>query len=258
MKFPNVDHIYIICCGKFKNRRHYLENKFKSLKFDESYYTFTMDDPNLNFSANSYWESLNQEIIEEYYTLDTEERKKELTAVDQVTYMPAKVSLPDIAVSINHLLVWKDVLLKKYDNVMILEDDIIFFEDSVSKLLKIIDVLPDDYDLISLEDGAMMHASMFGHKIVPNQLLYKIESGRMRCTGSYFITNKACKVICDLQAKKKWTLEIDFIIDLYGRSKLLTIYWAEPCVFSQGSQIGRYPTGVQDKKHINSCAKIFL
>lgn len=256
MKFPNIDHIYIICCGKFKDRKEYMEKVFKSLNMDESYYTFTMNDPALNFGGNSYWESLTQDIIDEYYNSDVDERKKELMITEQIKYATEKVSLPDIAVSINHLLVWKDVVRKKYKNVLILEDDIIFFKESIERLFNVLKVLPDDYDLISLEDGAMMHATMYGHKIVPEKLLYKIATGRMRCTGAYLITDKACNKLCALQKKRKWTLEIDHIIDLYGKLELLTIYWAEPVAFTQGSQRGIYETGVQNKKHFNDISQL--
>jgi hypothetical protein len=116
--------------------------------------------------------------------------------------------------------------------------------------------LPSDFDIISLEDGASMHADRFGHTITSDKLLYKIENGRMRCTGSYLITEKACKIMIAMQNKVKWSLEIDHIIDLYGRMKILNIYWAEPNIFTQGSQRGVYNSNIQKNKHINDVSQI--
>lgn len=242
-----IDHIYVICCGKFEDRKNYMENAMKSLGFASDYYTLTLSDPALNFSENSYWESLDRKTVDEYYDVDVESRRKELIVTDQLKYAPANISLADISVSISHLLVWKDAVAKKYDRILILEDDILFLKHSMKQLKDIMKVLPENFDLISLEDGAMMHADMYGHKIVPDQLLYKIESGRMRCTGSYLISRKACENIVKWHKQKKWTLEIDHVIDLYGKLGLLEIWWAEPCVFTQGSQRGVYGSGVQTK-----------
>jgi GR25 family glycosyltransferase involved in LPS biosynthesis len=225
-----------------------MENARKVFGFDESYFTLTVDNPDLNFSRNSYWETLTKDIIDNYYSTCPIERRKELEVTEQVKYAPLNVSLADIAVSINHLLVWKDVVKKKYENILVLEDDIIFFKESFTKLSEnILSDLPPDFDIISLEDGALMHADMYGHHILPQKYLYKIAEGRMRCTGAYIITQKACKTICHLHSKKKWTLEIDHVIDLYGKLGLLNIYWAEPCLFTQGSQKGYYKSGVQSK-----------
>lgn len=247
MRIDGIDHIYIICCGKFKQRKEYIENAMNVFNFDKDYYTLTMNDPVLNFSENSYWETLTHDIINEYYNTDPNVRKDELIITKQDKYAPEKVSLVDIAVSINHMLVWKDIVKKGYQNTLILEDDIIFFKDSFQKLNNILNVLPSDYDFISLEDGAKMHATMYGHTITPDKLLYHIECGRMRCTGSYLISNKACKKIINLHSKRKWTLEIDHIVDLYGALGLVKVYWAEPVVFTQGSQCGIYRSGVQTK-----------
>jgi GR25 family glycosyltransferase involved in LPS biosynthesis len=247
MKIDGIDHIYILCCGKFEDRYKYMVRAMNEFGFEKSYYTFLRDDPELNFSKNSYWEELSREIIHKYYDVDTESRKKELIVTEQIKYAPKDISLADIAVSISHLLIWRQVDKRKYDTVLVLEDDILFFKDSIDQLRSIVEGAPADYDLISLEDGAGMHATMFGHKIVPEKLLYKIPTGRMRCCGAYLITGRACKSICKWHLQKKWTLEIDHVLDLYGKLGLLNVYWAEPCIFTQGSQRNVYNSGVQSK-----------
>ncbi len=248
MRIIGVDHVYIICCGKFKDREAYMRNVKEKFGFDQAYFTLTMDDKSLNFSENSYWESLTQHVIDQYYITDRVERQKELIITGQDIYAPRDISLADIAVSINHLLVWKDIVKNNHKNVLVLEDDILFFQNSLDHLQnKILQNLPDDYDLISLEDGAHMHATMYGHDITEDKYLYKIDCGRMRCTGAYLMNGKAAKKIVSLHEKKRWTLEIDHVIDLYGKLGLLNIYWAEPCIFTQGSQKGIYKSGVQTK-----------
>lgn len=247
MKIEGIDHVYIVCCGKFQDRYEYMERAMNELGFNKNYYTFLKEDPELNFSKNSYWEELSREVIDTYYDVDVESRKKELIVTDQIKYAPRDISLADIAVSISHLLIWRQVDKREYDRVLVLEDDILFFKNSIEDLRGILRVAPNDFDLISLEDGAGMHATMYGHTIVPEKLLYKIPTGRMRCCGAYVITGKACSNICKWHRRKRWTLEIDHVLDLYGRLGLLNVYWAEPCIFTQGSQRNVYSSGVQSK-----------
>ena len=247
LMIKGIDHIYIVCCGKFKDRHEYMSKTMQQLGFEKQYFTFLKDDPALNFSQNSFWEELSHEIINQFYDVDVESRRKELIVTEQIDYAPKNISLADIAVSISHLLIWKHVIKRNHKQVLILEDDILFFRDSIQKLKNIIEVLPNDFDLVSLEDGAGMHATMFGHTLRPDKLLYDIPTGRMRCCGAYIISGKACANICKWHQQKKWTLEIDHVLDLYGKLGLLNVYWAEPCVFTQGSQRNVYSSGVQSK-----------
>lgn len=242
-----IDHIFIVCCGKFQQRYEYIKKMIEKLGFSDEYVSFLKDDPDLNFSKRSYWEELDEETIAKYYDVDPKSRLKELVITEQVKFAPKDISLADIAVSISHLLIWKKTVKKEFQNVLVLEDDILFFQDSMQKLKDILKVLPEDYDLVSLEDGAGMHASMFGHQIIPSKLLYNIASGRMRCCGAYLISAKACANIVKWHFQKKWTLEIDHVLDLYGKLGLLDVYWAEPTIFTQGSQRNVYQSGVQSK-----------
>jgi GR25 family glycosyltransferase involved in LPS biosynthesis len=251
MRFDGLDHIYIVSCGKFPERRGYLEYIFQLINLDIDFYTFSMDKENLNFTKGletkdiGSWETLTQNTIDLYYTEDPVQRKNELTIVNQKDHANPTISKAAIGLGINHLLIWKDIIKNGYKNVLILEDDTLFFNNSVKRLNSILANLPQYYDIISLEDGAMMHADMYGHKITSDKLLYKIDCGRMRCTGAYLITNKACNFMIRMNEKRKWSLEIDHVIDLYGHLKILSIHWAEPNVFTQGSQRGIYKSSIQ-------------
>ena len=118
-------------------------------------------------------------------------------------------------------------------------------KESLSRLERVLSNLPKDYDVVSLEDGAGLHASRYGIKMTEDKSLYKIPDGRMRCTGAFIISNECCAKLVQLNEKKRYTLEIDMQMWLYGSLGLLNMYWAEPHVFTQGSQKGIYKSSIQ-------------
>ena len=244
MKFMNIDHIYIIHCKPFIQRYEYLTNTFRKLNIPDDYYDFVV---------NTHKTNLTNETISKYYTTNETIRMMELKIIGEDKYLNPEISKGAISCGINHIMVWEKILNEtSHKNILILEDDILFMENTINNLVEITMQIPKDYDIISLEDGAGLKVSNYITKnINPDKVLYKVQDGRMRCTGAYIINRKACAKLVKLNKQRKFSLEIDMQLWLYGKLHLLHIYWAEPNVFTQGSQRGVYKSEIKEDLHDN-------
>ena len=238
MKFPNINHIYIVHCESLKDRYEYL-NKVMQKFFPEDYYTFVV---------NTYKDTLTDETIQKYYTLDEDVRHKELSIIKEENNLSKTISKASLSCGINHLLIWEEVSKSDHERVLILEDDILFLEDTLSYMIEIMAEIRKEHDIISLEDGAGLTVSSMGIEPDPEKTIYKIENGRMRCTGAYAITKRTCTKLVQLNTKRKFSLEIDMQLWLYGALKVINIFWSDPVAFAQGSQKGVFKSEVQEHK----------
>ena len=237
MKFVNIDHIYIVHCTQYPERYEYLKNTFTHLNIPDDYYEFVI---------NTHKSTLTDDIISKYYTTDADIRNKELKIIGEDRYLTKDVSKGNISCGINHLNIWEKVISSSHKNVLILEDDILFDENTIKHLVEATMQLPEKFSLCSLEEGAGLKVTNYiTRNIDPDHMFYKVPDGRMRCTGSYITNKETCKRLINLNQKRKFSLEIDMQLWLYGKLKLLDIYWVYPHVFLQGSQNGTYESGIQ-------------
>lgn len=238
MKFPNVSHIYIIHCDSLTDRYAYLK-KVMEKYFPEDYYTF---------KVNTFKDTLTDDMVNKYYTLDTQSRNKELSIIGEDKHLDKQISKANISCGINHLLVWDEVSLSDHKRVLVFEDDILFLEDTLSYMIEIMAEIKDEHDIVSLEDGSGLTVEKMGIEVNEDNMIYKIDNGRMRCTAAYLITKQTCRKLVQLNKKRKFSLEIDMQLWLYGALKVINVYWTTPTAFTQGSQRGVFKSEIQDPK----------
>jgi len=236
--FPNIDHIYIVHCDIFVEKKLYLEKVFQTNGINPKYYTFCV---------NTYKDSLTSDIINKYYSTDEVQRNEELRVIGEDKYLTKNINKGSLSCGINHLAIWETVTNSTYEKVLILEDDILFLNNSMNGLISLMKQFPQACDVLSLENGAGLTVERYlpSCEIKPDKLSYKIPDGRMRCTGAYVITKKACNQLVTLNKKRKYSLEIDMQMWLYGKLGILKTYWAAPHLFTQGSQVGAYESAIQ-------------
>ena len=238
MKFINIDHIYIVHCTQYQDRYEYLKNKFNQLNISEDYYDFVV---------NTHKNDITDETISKYYTTDTDIRHKELKIIGEDKYLTKDISKGCISCGINHINIWEKINTSEYKNVLVLEDDIIFDESTIKNLVEATMQLPERFSICSLEEGAGLKVTNYiTRNIDPDKMFYKVPDGRMRCTGAYIINKETCHRLLTLNEKRRFSLEIDMQLWLYGKLKLLEIYWVYPYIFTQGSQNGTYVSGIQN------------
>ena len=235
MRFPNIDHVYVVHCESFTDRRKHMMKFVEELSLSSDYYTFMV---------NTHKDTLSDELIETYYTLDQETRSKELQVIGEDKFLTQGISKGALSCGINHLLIWKDIIEKKYTkHVMILEDDATMGDNFVSSILEVCAELKN-HDIVSLENGSNLKIQRYGITTCNDQWIYKTPDGRMRCTCAYLINPATCKKLVALNQKRKFSLEIDMQMWLYAKLQLYDVHWIEPTIFSQGSQNGIFPSQI--------------
>lgn len=240
MKFINIDHIYVVHCTQYQDRYRYLKGKFDQLNISEDYYDFVV---------YTHKSDMTDETISKYYSTDSDIRHKELKVIGEDRYLTKEVSIGAISCGINHINIWQKVVDSENENVLILEDDILFDENTIKNMVEATMQLPERFSICSLEEGAGLRVTNYiTRHIDPDKMFYKVPDGRMRCTGAYIINKDTCNRLVTLNKKRPFTLEIDMQLWLYGKLNLLDIYWAYPHVFTQGSQNGTYVSGIQCSK----------
>jgi GR25 family glycosyltransferase involved in LPS biosynthesis len=178
----------------------------------------------------------------EFIEIDRDELYKENISMFQENYNKC-----DIAISLSHFYAY-ELIRDKYDNGLILEDDVILSDSFMNILNEYITQLPEDYDMLFLGDGCNLHIEE--DKIIPNKYIYEKclfptlwgGNGVTRCTDSYLVNKKCAKKICEYvnNLSYKINLPIDWFLNVVARDNDFKAYWAEPTIVTQGTQNGLY------------------
>ena len=140
------------------------------------------------------------------------------------------------------------LVAENYENALILEDDVVISPNFSNILNHYMTQLPGDYDMLFLGDGCNLHIER--HKLIENKNVYEKclyptrwgGDGASRCTDSYVISKKCAITMCEYIAnlQQKITLPSDWWLNVAARANNLKVYWAEPTIVTQGTQIGLY------------------
>ena len=150
---------------------------------------------------------------------------------------------------LKHFYVYKEIS-DKYDNGLILEDDVILINNFTEILHKYMDQLPKNYDMLFIGDGCNLHIEK--NKLIPNQNIYEKclyptrwgGNGASRCGDSYIISKKCANKLCEYINNLNYKIELpgDWWLNVAARDNNFKVYWAEPTIVTQGSQNGLFKT----------------
>jgi len=179
----------------------------------------------------------------EFIEIDRDELDKQNIDVFQENY-----SNSQIAISLSHFYAYKEIS-EKYENALILEDDVVLSDQFTHKFNLYMNNLPEDYDMLFIGDGCNLHIE--ANKIIPNNFIYEKcnESnsnnclhGATRCCDSYVVSKKCSKKICDYikNLSYKINIPVDWWLNVAIKGNNFKIYWAEPTIVTQGTQNGLF------------------
>jgi len=186
------------------------------------------------------------EFIERYDLNDNDITEKDWSIFDlEDPDLKHKHSM--VSLILKHIYAYK-LISESYDAGLILEDDVVFDDNFVDTLDKYITQLPEDYDMMFIGNGCNLH--------IPRE--YQVEGcnvykkcaeptywggdGVTRCTDSYVVSNKGANKL--MNHLNSMTYKIfkasDWWLNKVAREDNLNVYWAEPTIVKQGTQIGLY------------------
>lgn len=158
-----------------------------------------------------------------------------------------EMSTPNGAVSCayKHILACQRIIDRNLDGALVLEDDIVLFNnfDKIfGKSLEEFSILEDKDkpSIISYEDTRL--------RFVPGS---KRENGRVlypgphdRFTGCIYVNNAAAQLVCKYAREEHIDIPIDLIHTRLIRLGLLNYYWVQPCIATQGSFTGKFSSSI--------------
>lgn len=150
------------------------------------------------------------------------------------------------AIVLSHLFCYNEIT-NKYDYALVLEDDAIFDNKFKEKLDKYVYQLPNDWDMLFIGNGCNLHIPYDIVKKSNTNIFKKCleptfwgGNGATRCTDSYLISKKCASKIIEFIEHTKIDNAIDWWLNDVCRKYNFNVYWAEPTIVSQGSELGLY------------------
>ncbi len=143
-QFPKpIDHCYILCDPKKEpDRAAYLETWFETNRISKSQYTFCMP----TYGTDAWFRTKDPWV---FYDPWSRQRKQRLANWNSRNLKPGELSL-----LFNFALVANRAIKEGHSVVMILESDVLFCEDFLTKLNNAMNALPSEWDFLSLSASA--------------------------------------------------------------------------------------------------------
>jgi GR25 family glycosyltransferase involved in LPS biosynthesis len=156
--------------------------------------------------------------------------------VNELSIFKENYDKTQICISLSHIYAFKEIS-EKYDEGLILEDDIILDDNFAEIYNNYLSELPKSYDFLSIGYGCGQKID----KILPNKNIYlKSDGYRLRCTDSYLINKKCVNKILNYIYTMEYKIDqpIDWFLDKPLKDLDCETYWAEPTIVKQGTIFG--------------------
>lgn len=200
LRAGGIDGLYVVHCKALTDRERYLAAALRVCGMDAEWVE-AMD-----------WDELPKSLI------------RERVANDRLT--PQEISL-----FLKHERIFRTILERGQRAALVLEDDVVFPPDLCTRLGESLRALPPGYDLVFLGPSCGLHIELEkGSGFGP--------ATRSRSTCAYLVTAGCCRAILDVPASID--LPIDHHLDKVIAARSLRVWWHEPPLVGQGSEMGAY------------------
>jgi hypothetical protein len=220
-KMIRTDWTYIICSKRFEKERY--DN-----------WLLWLNNNNIKGSIEFYkWGTeLSNEDIRKYVVRD---------GTLEILY-PWRSGYPirdsEASIAINFLKIFEDAYHKNYEEILVLESDVLLHPDFISITNGILEVAKsEDFNCISLGFGMGMRLKNDYDKVI----LAKVD--QFRCADSLIFNRTAIKYFYN--NLKQIRLPIDEEFTQAVKNNNISVYWLDPPIAVQGSQIGANSSSVQ-------------
>jgi GR25 family glycosyltransferase involved in LPS biosynthesis len=226
----NVDRIFVAHCTKLAERKPKVEEALSSLQLSEQ----------------TSWietEPYDLDDIDKYYKFSGEIWDEKVGSLKYQSGCsdPRHITPQELSLVVKHYRAYELIVDAGYESALVLEDDVVFCKGFVNYFNSFLESTPKDWDMIFIGSGAGLRIPK--RLLKPNQNAYLKSHPATKCTDSYIITNKAAKILKDTMLPM--TLGADFELNYQLYKNDFKVYWWEPPIVAQGSQIGMYKSAIQ-------------
>lgn len=219
-----VDCIYVCHYTRLTDRKKYLTRLLDNLG----------DIPQVVWIEEHDKENITTDIIDEFPNINKKLKLGDFTKNDFHENRTLRMS--EISLLLKHRHAWCHTISNKFKNVLVIEDDVLFVNDFISKFDNQISQTPDNYDIVWVGGSFNWH----GDDITPNIYLYP--GPRARCTHSYMISNNCCRKMINHFDDNYYP--VDFMFDEAIKKYHLNSFWMEPELMFQDHN--RWSTTIQN------------
>jgi GR25 family glycosyltransferase involved in LPS biosynthesis len=139
-----------------------------------------------------------------------------------------------IAVMLEHLFALQKAVQDNVKIAMIVEDDVIFCDGFSDKIVNYMNQLPDNWDVFYPGEACNQRLPQTD----PNKNVYLHPQKSTRTSYFYIMKIETIKRI--LTTIIPFTLAVDFELTYQYWNHNMNVYWGEPSLSKQGSEIGVY------------------
>lgn len=220
-----IDHIFISHYTKLTERKTFMEKAINEIKLKEEIAPIIWVD----FFDR---ENLTQSQTDEYVLYRP--------GISHSVLIPAQIS-----VTLGHYFAIEKIANDpKIEIGMIIEDDIIFRNDFVSNLKKVLNCMPSDWDIFCIGggnwlDGIDCSNTVNVQKYSDSISVYKPNDFGI-VTGNYLINKRSARQIMSHPLYKPFSFPIDWTLIKIARSFNMNVYWSRPFLSFEGSKKNCY------------------
>ena len=221
----NVEKIYVLHYTKLTKRKKNLEKQFSKFGIEVEYITlFDQED-------------LSDELIAENYDSSKESYDKKIHPVYGSMSTPHRVlNKAEISCTFKHRLAIQKIAKECAEYGLILEDDIFLADDFVRHFNSFLSSTPSDWDAIFM--GCCAGLRIPAEKIKENVFAYKKNHPASKGGDSYLLKKDLAVKISETMDKFVTISDWELSYQLHKHNA--NVYWWEPPLVIQGSELGVY------------------
>ena len=166
--------------------------------------------------------------------------KPHVTAEEIAAFTPGRMSVNNLSLNLKHIHAWRLLNQTEAQWGLVMEDDIIFKDDSVASIHNLFRVIPEEIDYIDIAGGCGLYPTGPRFKSMPIPSLFYNLLPSTRTTCCYIINRRLSLRLIELNLPL--IFPIDFQLN-YAFSLLNPLVaWCSPELVIHGSEHGFYPT----------------
>jgi GR25 family glycosyltransferase involved in LPS biosynthesis len=176
--------------------------------------------------------------------------REHLTETDIARFILShKLRIGTVSLFLKQVEAWRRIASGSKEFGIIFEDDAVLTPGFVATLETYMKELPTDYDILMINEGCNFHIP--AELIVADKHVYLRGvhpttwggNGGTRCLDGYVLSKKCASKfveIFDSRTEKSISLEVDWWMNVVMRAISANVYWAEPSIVKQGSEVGLF------------------